>query len=96
MSHVYYCEEWETPTKRWHCGDVKDLANGSNLWWHPCNLLGATPADFVLLLVNEYNVSHITYNSKDNVLLYSWDNQADMRRFKNYINAKARQLNFLV
>jgi hypothetical protein len=89
-------EEWQSPTGRWKCGDTKDLSHGSNLWWHPCNLLGVTPADFVLLLVNTYNVSHIDYTVKDNVLLYSWDNQADMRRFKNFINAKARQLNFLV
>jgi hypothetical protein len=96
MSHVYRVSEWQSPTGSWHCGDVENLAGGSNNWWLPCRLLGMAPADFVLMLKETFNASHISYNLEKNVLLYSWDKQEDERKYKNWINSMSRKANFII
>jgi hypothetical protein len=96
MSHVFKLNEWQSPTGRWFCNDVSDLGHGSGAWYLPARILNISLTDFILLLKNEYNVSHIKYNQERDVLVYSWNNQNDMRRYKNFINAKARQINFII
>lgn len=96
MSHVYKLSEWQSQTGRWFCDDISDLGHGSGAWYLPARILNISLTDFVLLLKNEYNVSFIMYSKEHDMLIYSWDNQNDMRRYKNFINAKARQINFII
>lgn len=94
MAHIYKLTEWQSLSGNWHCGDVEDLANGSNSWWYPCRLLGIAPTDFIMLLVEKYHVSDISY--KNDTLLWSWHNQLYMRKYKNDINKLAREKNFII
>lgn len=94
MAHIYKCEEWESNGK-WHCGDVSALAADSNKWWYPCNILNITPVEFVLLLKNTYHASDFHYSLKYDVLSYSFSSLADCRKYKNMINKKAKEQNFV-
>lgn len=96
MAHIYHVSEWQSPTGKWHCNDVEDLGNGSGYWWIPCRILGIKPTDFILLLKETFNASDFTYSEKSNVLLYSWEKQSDMRRYKNWINEMARKANAII
>ena len=91
--HLLRFEEWRCG-ERWHCNDVSDLAHDSGAWWHACRALNISPKDFVLLLINEFKCPHISFHN--GFLSYSWNNQADMRKFKNYINKKAGERKYLV
>ncbi len=91
--------EWEN-AGRWYCADTSDLIHDSSAWWLPCRALGVSPADFVKLLAENFKCSHISWypetRTGNGILIYSWDNQSDMRKFKNYINKIARDKQFLI
>ena len=93
MAHLYKATEWKS-AGMWFCSDVEDLGNWSGAWWIPARILEISLTDFVKMLINDFNVSYISYSEKHNFLYYHWDNQADMRRYKNMINAAARKRNF--
>ena len=94
MAHVYKAEEWESNGK-WLCGDVSALAAHSNNWWYPARILGISPVDFVKLLINEFNVKDIHYIKPGGVLYFAFSSLADCRKYKNFINKKAREVNFI-
>ena len=48
------------------------------------------------MLVEKYKPDYISYNSETNVLVYSWVDQAAMRKFKNAINAESRKRNYMI
>ena len=93
MAHLYKATEWKE-TDHWFCSDIEDLGNWSGAWWIPARILGISLTDFVKILINDFNVSYIHYNEKYDFLNYYWNNQADMRKYKNMINAAARKKNF--
>ena len=93
--HLFKMTEGED-TNYWYCNDVTDFGHDSGAWWHPCRVLNISPADFILLLKNEFKCKYIRYSIEYSFLHYYWDNQSDMRKFKNYINKKARERNYLV
>ena len=93
--HIYKADEWQSPNGEWLCGDVSSLAADSNYSWYPARILGISPADFIKLLITEYNVEHLFYLQKADVLAYWFPTLADCRRFKNMINKKAREKNFI-
>lgn len=95
MKHLYKMSEWQSPTGKWYCNDIEDLSGIAGLWWIPARLLNIPLVDFVSMLVYEYNAM-VSYNIERDVLIYSWDKQSEMRRFKNYINKKARETNFMI
>lgn len=95
MAHVLHYTEWGT-SGRWTCGDVSDLAANSNLWWYPCCLLELTPVDYVKLLIEKYNATELRYHFKYDVLIYYFSSLEDCRKFKNFINKKAREKNFII
>ena len=97
MAHLYKMTEWESGAGgRWYCNDTSDLGNGSGLWYHPARMLNISPAEFVKMLVEKYKPDYISYNSETNVLVYSWVDQAAMRKFKNAINAESRKRNYMI
>lgn len=96
MAHIYRMEEWES-IGRWHCGDVSALAANSNLWWYVPVLLELTPVEYFYLLRDEFHASEFRYFKDDehDVFLFSFKKQQDCRKFKNYVNKKAREKNFV-
>lgn len=97
MAHLFKMSEWESGAgDRWYCGDIEDLGNNSGAWWIPARMLGMKLTDYVDMLVNTFKIDYISYNQEKNVLVYSWKNQNDMRKYKNWINAAARKANFII
>ncbi len=96
MAHIYKCSVWQSTSGKWHCNDIEDLANGSGYWWIPCRILGMAPTDFILLLKDNFNASNFSYDTKSNVLLYSWEKQEDAKKYCNWINKMARKANAVI
>lgn len=96
MSHLYKESIWQSATGRWYCADVEDLGHGSAYWWIPCRMLEISPTDFILLLKDKFNASNFSFNKEKNFLNYSWEKEADARKYKNWINAEARKRNFII
>ena len=94
MAHVYKATEWES-NGTWSCGDISALAAMSNAWWYPANILGLSPVDYVKTLISKYHAVNFHYTAKHNVLIFSFSTLADCRKFKNEINKKAREQNFV-
>ena len=92
--HLYKASEWKGRCGYWYCSDVEDIAHDSGAWWIPARILEISLTDFVKMLINDFNVSYIHYSEEYNFLNYRWESQADMRRYKNMINAAARKKNF--
>ena len=97
MAHLFKMSEWESGAGGiWYCGDTEDLGHNSGAWWIPARMLGIDLVTYVEMLITTFEVDKISYDKKTNVLIYSWYSQAKMRKFKNWINAKARQANFII
>lgn len=94
MSSIYRMEEWQSSTGKWHCIDTSNFSAGSANWWIPCRILDISPADFVEYLLS-FN-GNVTWIEKSGLLLWDFDKQSDMRKFKNTINSIARKKNFLI
>lgn len=90
MAHIYKETVWQSPTGRWHSGDVEELGKGSGKWWIPCRILDIAPVDFIYLLKDTFNASNFSYKKETNVLLYSWEKEEDAKRYRKYINDKAK------
>lgn len=96
MAHLLKYSEWQGSSGVWYCNDVEDLANGSGRWWIPARMLGLSLDKYVEMLIKDFKVDSILYSQEKDVLIYSWNKQADMRKFKNWLNAAARKAQFYI
>ena len=94
MAHLYKASMWQGGSGYWYCGDIEDLGHDSGRWWIPARMLSISPSDYVRLLVEKFNVSVINFNYPRNFLYFAWKNEADCRKYKNWINAAARKANY--
>lgn len=95
MNHILKLDVWENCDK-WLCGDTSALAAGSNTWWYIPYLLGLTPVDYVQMLISDFHAIDLRYEVKYDVLIYYFRTYADVCKFKNFINKKAREKNFYI
>lgn len=95
MAHLYKASIWQGGSGQWYCSDIEDLAQNSGAWWVPCRIIGISPADYVQFLIEEFKVSNINFNEEKNYLHFSWNIEADCRRYKNWINQIARKANYI-
>jgi len=72
---------------------TQNLGKKYQQWVVPCRILGVTPAEYARILKEDYNAL-IRYYPEKGLLSRCWESQSDMRRWKNYINKKARERNF--
>ena len=96
MSHLYVTSEWQGASGRWYVNDVTDLISVACKWWAPVRLLDITPVEYVLMLKNDFKARGFQYTKESNVLIFSFDTQADARKYKNFINKKAREKQFIL
>ena len=93
MAQLYKVSEWQSG-RNWYVANTSDLANDSNSWWIPARFLNLSLEDYILKLVNEYNVIidgfYPDMKEGRSVLLYHWDNYNDAHRFLLWINRMAR------
>lgn len=87
--------EWQdTCVGTWHCNDTSQGFK-SAAWWIVPRMLGMELDAFVKMLIEDYR-AEVSYYPQNDVLLYQWRNQADMRKYKNRMNAIAREKQFYV
>lgn len=90
---LYKAEEWQGADDKWHVGDCSDLGHNSNCWYYPARILGISPAELILLLVNEYGAE---CKWLETTLIYKWGDLNKARKWKNFINARARAIKFYI
>ena len=78
--------EWQEASGRWYCGAIDWVGKEPNLWHYAPRRLGLPLEEYVKLLIN----SKAKVLLLGDVLIFSWEKQADMRKFKNYINKQFR------
>ena len=98
MAHLYRTEEYEDPLHRWVVGDCnecgrKDKPTG---WYVAVRLLDISPSDYINLLVNDFNAFGFKLYNDDKFLNFYFHTQAEARKYKNWINKKARDKNFII
>ena len=97
MSHLMKFTEWQSAgTGEWHTGDLSDLAHGSNYWWNVPRMLNISLTEYILLLKDKFNAFNFRYNSKTNVLFWSWPSYADCHSFTIFVNKEARKRKFFI
>jgi hypothetical protein len=82
--------EWQDGGGHWNCADTSDIKKGSSFWWRPARMLNISPKEYVQMLIDVYKVDYITFFEETNMVYFRWDNQANMRRYKNDMNREAR------
>lgn len=88
--------EWTDGIGNWYCNDTSNLSGLNGLWWVPARMLNLSPAEYAKMLIERFKPDNIKYFEDTDVLVYSWKSQAQMRLFKNWLNAQARKYNFKV
>ena len=92
---LYKLSEWESESG-WHAGCVDNLASNSNAWWLPARILNISPAAFVEWVIKEYQPDDVYFSEEKCLFFFSWKSQEKERKYKNYINKKARERNFQI
>lgn len=93
---LYRCEEWKSTTNVWHCEHTASFPRDVQKWIVPARILQVTPADFIQLLIDEFEPDKIYHNEDCSFVGWGWTSQAKMRKYKNWINQKARECNFQI
>ena len=88
--------EWQGDGGNWYCNDVSDLSSVRCKWWAPARMMNISPAEYVQWLIDNFKPDTIKYYQEQDVLIYSWKNQTNMRVFKNKLNALARKYNYII
>ena len=88
----YFNNEFQTANGYWHCMNDSDLANGSNIWWKFPRSINISLEEYIKTLALDFHAT-LEYLEKSDILLFSWKNQSDMRKFKNWANRKYRECN---
>lgn len=93
---LYRCEEWQGGSGCWYCEHTSTFPQNVQMWVVPSRILGISPADFIQLLVDKFKPDNFYHNEDYSFVGWSWKSQAQMRAYKNWINAEARKKNFQV
>lgn len=93
--HLHCLTEWQGSSGNWYCADIEDLGGQYCHWMVTVRMLDISPADYVEMLVKEYNAI-VSYHRANEFLSFYWKKQSDMRKYKNYINKIARDKKFYI
>lgn len=93
---LYKMTEWSSPSGAWHCNCIDDLAHNSGVWYLPARILNLSPAAYIEYVIKNFKPDHISADKEKCFVSFSWESQTEMRKFKNFINKKAREVNFQI
>lgn len=93
---LYKCEEWESESGYWHCEHTASFPKNVQKWVVPARILGITPVEFLELLIERFKPDKFIHNADCSFVGWAWKSQAQMRVYKNWINAEARKKNFQI
>lgn len=99
MSHLYKASEWGKDNT-WYVADVVEIGTTTaSLWWTPARILNISLEDFAIMLRDVFNAKLIKFypasENQQHLLVFAFATQAEARKYKNYINKKARERNFI-
>lgn len=92
---LFRLEEWQSPSGMWHCAHTASFPSGVDLWVVPARLLNMPADKFILYVRDTYN-AEVHVREDGGFVSFSWKKIADMRLYKNKINALARQKNYQI
>ena len=93
--HLFQLTEWQGSSGKWYCADKDNLTAQYPQWMVAVRMLDISPAGYAKMLIEDYNAT-VNYYESTNFLSVSWNKQSDMRKYKNFINSKARQMNYMI
>lgn len=95
--HILQFDELES-CGQWSCISIKDVGRIGNQWYTPARALGMELSDFVELIVRKFSPDRISFSDvpPNGLLLFSWESQTQMRKYKNWINKELRRVQFFV
>lgn len=82
----------------WSIYSPKDIGKLGNQWWAPARALNLAPADYIEMIIRDFKPDFIKFfdSSPNGLLLFSWKSQVNMRKFKNWLNKRLREVKFYV
>lgn len=89
-----YFDEWKGGDGRYYCAAVGDSAKTPRgKWWYPARKLNLSLVDYIKL-IEQYGGKNIKYYPAEedhgDVLVFSFDKEAECHKFVLYINRMAR------
>lgn len=96
--HILRLEEYQGGDDNWYVAATADIGKLANKWYVIPYALKMTPFDYVNMLITKFKPDRVSLREGPfgSVLIYSWKKQADMRVYKNWINAQLRKQQFFV
>ena len=92
---LWIAKEWKSESGSWNCNCIDKLSTNAGAWYTPARILGWDPADYVQYVIDNFHPD-IHYNKEKCLVFFSWKDQSQMRKFKNWINAAARKANYQI
>ena len=96
MSILYQMTDWESPSGIFYCEHISSFPRNVQKWIVPARILGITPAEFLKLLIEEYQPDVVYHNDDYSFVNWGWRDKSKMRKYKNWMNAEARKKNFRI
>ena len=85
---LFHLDEWQsTGTKIWYCEHTGSYPKNVQKWVVPARILGLSVDDFLKMLIKKFKPDHISYRKDGSFVSWGWNSQAEMRKFKNFINS---------
>lgn len=91
--HLYQMTCWESPTKKWHVNDIKNLGGKSGKWYVPMRILNLSIDEYVNLLI-EKGAKGLHYYEPTDYLGFYFSTEKEAKAFCSYVNKVARQCNY--
>ena len=93
---LYRLEEWQNTSGYWYCEHTSTHPPGIQKWILPARLLGMTADVFLQWLIDNYKPDYFFHSKSCDFVGWGWKDQTMMRKYKNFINKKAREINFTI
>ena len=94
---IWKASEWQSPSGKWYINDVSHIPKPHNSAnpMHPLNIMGIETFEaFAEWLKKEFN-ANINGVTK-NMVHFNFNTLTEARKYKNYINAQARKVNYTI
>ena len=93
---LYRLEEWQGASGVWYCEHTSSFPANVEKWVIPARVLNMSVDDFLRMLIKDFKPDVITVKKDGSFVSWGWLKQSEMRKFKNWMNAKSRAINFQI
>lgn len=93
---IYKASNWESGSGRWYVADTSNLKENSAHWRHQLKITGLDSISFLEMLKNKFHASGFKYCKENDTLIFSFDTKELSSKYKNWLNAEARKLQYKI